>query len=125
MSSGFIEINDKKTFSARWTIYDKILHLLITELSQIEDAEVQSVSCFLQSYTPPQNMDKDLEMGWGFITSDDVVARIVPLSELNDKQKEIFWGGVETVYAKLTHQKKINSTIKIQSDLIKELLSLR
>ena len=124
MASGFIEIDDKKTFSARWTIYDEILHLLIAELNQSEDAEAQNVSKFLQSYTPPQNMDQDLEMGWGFITDDDVVARIVPLSELNDEQRKLFWKTTEAVYSKLMTKKKENHALQIQSDLVKELLGL-
>ncbi|WP_375562029.1 hypothetical protein ACE193_05635 [Bernardetia sp. OM2101] len=123
MASGFIEIDENKEFSVRWTAYDMILNLLINELNQEQDVDANIVSSFLQSYTPPRNFDESLEMGWGFVTENDIVDRIVPLSELNEQQRKIFWKTVETIYSKL--QKKGKSYSTLPHMLLKELLDLQ
>lgn len=125
MASGFIEINDKKSFAPRWTGFDEIVKIIIRELNNYPNANSSELITKLESVIPPKDFNEELEMGWGFIDEriDGTTSRVIELKKMSLEDLNLFWKAVQNGYDNLI---KIGTEYSnLYPELMKELLEMK
>lgn len=104
MASGFIILKDGRCFARRWTGYDEIIRIVITELEIIENGQALADWLNLQI---PNSKDKEGEdAGWGFHNSriDEWRNRKLDLRSLTQENQVLFWLAIQKGKSKLTER---------------------
>lgn len=91
MASGFIILEDGRSYARRYTTYDIIINAVINELG--DEKEDELLKSWLLTRIPVGDEDKDyIEMGWGFIRNSDeaCVNRTIDDRNLKENFKKLF-----------------------------------
>lgn len=92
-------------FSCRWTGYDLIVRIIISELKQTLQQEEHPLIALLSRHVPSSELGDDREMGWGFINdNDECISRIIDLSNETMEYQRLFWNAVMVGYGNLLQQ---------------------
>ncbi|BDD03981.1 hypothetical protein [Aureibacter tunicatorum] len=104
MASGFIILKDGRCFARRWTGYDEIIRIAITELEQIENGK--DLAEWLMLQIPNSEDDESADAGWGFHNSriDEWINRELDLRSLTKENQKLFWRAIQKGKNKLTEQ---------------------
>ncbi|MGH1334752.1 MAG: hypothetical protein ACRBFS_01395 [Aureispira sp.] len=113
MASGFIILKNGRCFARRWTGYDEIIRIAITELEQIENG--QELAEWLKVQIPNTEDDESADAGWGFHNSriDDWINRELDLRSLTQENQELFWKAIQKGKNKLTEKREDYSPLSL------------
>jgi hypothetical protein len=123
MASGFIILEDGRCLARTWTVYNYILELVISELT--EDTKEAEFRNWLQTLIPNEN---DEYNGYGgFIKHDtgEEVQRWLDLRELTKENQQLFWVALQHSLNGLRKASKGNNDNDDTIELLKTLLKMK
>jgi len=125
MASGFIILKDGRALARRWSHYDYIIELAISELSKTNDKSAEDLKNWFQTLIPNEG---DIENGYGgFIRKADGenIQRWLDLRELTSVNQQLFWESIQNALTRLSSDDQAKTDIQDSIKLLKRFLEMK